>query len=1101
MFSKNLYISQKTINEEIKIDNLEIKINIIKRTLENNTHEVIQDSKIKNVTSWKKSKSKFRYNLVFNILSFGILHLISLFYPNLYIKLYCKPCLPKECDFFLVESIYNEFTMCPKNYGKKKDYDDKKIIYNSCSRENMASSSLINTNNNKTEIYLAKHLTYSFEYKSVTYEYNEETNEIIPVYMNISKMTNRDIFNYFFEGLLSDNSIKKFQGRYGKNEYKINMTFFSKFDIISYFLVFLSKIIDLINKDSFSTYCFFINILIITIIIFAEHYFTRTIIYKSFKNEYTLDGENIKIKVKRRHMLSNQSLFYSEINNCDLLPGDIIYLKENDFVPCDCIILEGECVVNEINLTGNLDTFKKTNLKNNNEQFNYILNKPNTLYHGMKIIKTYTKRNEGYISALCINIGPNTFKANLFSNILFLHQRKKNFKTIREAAGEKKQIFMLMIFIFIFSLIILVIYPFLQKEEKYKQIIKNTKKLTILLIIMASKSLVPMYFLTNSILNIRSVIHLKNENIICFDKSKIINASRINTIFFSKNSLCDNFEINAFHPIYINIHKPTTFSLRSFKDYQYKEMNKQLLEYYNIYLSSDNITNNQNYTKRNVLRLNINQINKDRIYKESCKYTSLFLECLLSCNNIEKINTEILGNPLEKKMFLNFKWDMKPTSKEDNDSYNNYNKLIDSNNNKKDSYDPNCNIIDKRIIDICPNNYFKMAESINNKNEKKVKIKKNSELYSDYSEIDIKNSFSVSTNDNYVKTNISKNQSKTYKLRIYKRFINNGTLNSSSITYNFITKELRFMTKGISEEILDKCDINSFPENLEKIFSLYRRLGFTIIICATKIINIEDYNDSTPIEDYMNNLTFCGFVTLKNKLKNSVLNSIKDLKQFNCNLIITTGDNVYNALSVGFASSIIENKNVFSFDKDDINRIIITKIYRTKKINEINEDENDIKSKKSFLTKYSKHSSKGINRESHEYKDSIAFSKKRRRNKSFYRKSEFIPDSEKRQLNDEKKKNAKGSIKQVEKEDEKKEKIINRYSHFFSISSERHPNKKEIDMIANRNTMNQSIASDKIQKMQKPSKKKSVIDKEILSNLSNRNRGRKSTELKNIYYY
>ena len=644
-------------------------------------------------------------------------------------------------------------------------------------------------------------------------------------------------------------------------------------------------------------------------------------------------------------------------------------------------------MVNESNLTGSLDTFKKTNLKNNNEQFNYILNKSNTLYHGMKIIKTYTKINEGYISALCINIGPNTFKANLFSNILFLHQRKKNFKKIREAAGEKKQIFMLMIFIFIFSLILLVIYPFLLKEEKYKQIIKNTKKVIILLVIMVSKSLVPIYFLTNSILNIRSVINLKNENIICFDKSKIINASRINTIFFSKNSLCDNYEINAFHPIYINIHKPTTFSLRSFKDYQYKEMNKQLLEYYNIYLNSDNITNNQNNTKRNALRLNINQINKDRIYKESCKYTSLFLECLLSCINIEKINTEIFGNPLEKKMFLNFKWDMKPTSKEDDDSYNNYNKLIDSNNNKTDSYDHICNIIDKRIIDICPNNYFKITESINNnnQNENKVKyIKKNSELYSDYSEIDIKNSFSVSTNDiNYVKNNISKNQSKTYKLRIYKRFINNGTFNSSSITYNFITKELRFMTKGISEEILDKCDINSFPENLYKIFSLYRRLGFTIIICATKIINIEDYNDSTPIEDYMNNLTFCGFVTLKNKLKKSVLNSIKDLKQFNCNLIITTGDNVYNALSVGFASSIIENKNVFSFDKDDINRIIITKIYRAKKINEINEEETGIKSKKSFFTKYSKHSSKGVNRESHEYKDSINFSKKRRRNKSF----------------------------------------------------------------------------------------------------------------------
>ena len=35
------------------------KIQIIKRNLNNNTHEVIQDLKIKNVTSWRKSKKNF----------------------------------------------------------------------------------------------------------------------------------------------------------------------------------------------------------------------------------------------------------------------------------------------------------------------------------------------------------------------------------------------------------------------------------------------------------------------------------------------------------------------------------------------------------------------------------------------------------------------------------------------------------------------------------------------------------------------------------------------------------------------------------------------------------------------------------------------------------------------------------------------------------------------------------------------------------------------------------------------------------------------------------------------------------------------------------
>ena len=86
--------------EVISIDDYEKNIKFIKRTIENNTHEVIEDTKIKNITSWRKSEKKFFQILIFNILSLGILHIISLFYPKLYLKLYCNPRPCKECDFF-----------------------------------------------------------------------------------------------------------------------------------------------------------------------------------------------------------------------------------------------------------------------------------------------------------------------------------------------------------------------------------------------------------------------------------------------------------------------------------------------------------------------------------------------------------------------------------------------------------------------------------------------------------------------------------------------------------------------------------------------------------------------------------------------------------------------------------------------------------------------------------------------------------------------------------------------------------------------------------------------------------------------------------------
>ena len=164
-----------------------------------------------------------------------------------------------------------------------------------------------------------------------------------------------------------------------------------------------------------------------------------------------------------------------------------------------------------------------------------------------------------------------------------------------------------------------------------------------------------------------------------------------------------------------------------------------------------------------------------------------------------------------------------------------------------------------------------------------------------------------------------------------------------------MTKELRFMIKGMPEDILDKCDKKSLPENLENIILNYRKNGFIIVVCASKLINIYEYNDSNDFEYYMNNLTFCGFITLKNQLKNEIKNSIQYLNQFNCNLIMTSGDNVYNCLGVGFDCGIIDNKNIFVLDQEDkTHKISIRKIFSIKTYNEIYKEKKDKKTNDSY---------------------------------------------------------------------------------------------------------------------------------------------------------
>ena len=924
---------KNNIKEKIKVNEEENEIKLLKRTIENNTHEVIGDTRIKRITSWRKSQEKFCKNLIYNILSLGIIHIISLFYPKLYLKLYCNPWNPKECDYFLVENIYGEVTLCTKIYKKKSNTNSK------IKEEKQISS------NYKKE-YNLNNANYSFRYKSVKYEYNEENDEIMPVYMNLSKMTKKAIFNNYNEGLSSEQLINKCQEKYGKNEYNINVDlvhmFFKKIEIKYFIFILITKCFDLLTSDVLSL---ILSIIGIILLVLFEYFITKTIIYSIYVKEYTLDGEKNKLKVKRKSKLLNNS-FYYEIKNIDLLPGDIIYLKENDLVPCDCLILEGECLVNESNLTGNLNIYKKLSLENKNEQFNYKLNMINILYHGMKIIKTHSKLTDGYISALCINTGPNTFKANQYSNILYLFERNNKYKEMYELFGENRKTTVIsMIIIFFFSILLGIVYMFnINIEIDY---IKLRQLLIQTIAKLLSKSSMPAYFFTKSLILMLSIINLKKDNIFCFEKSKILKTCEINSIFMGKTGiLCDdNLKINCFHPIYFNPYKSNKINYRNYKVNQNKEMNYQLLKYYKDYIIKKQ--NNDSNIQQD-FKLHNSQLNKDKIKKESCKYIALFLECLLSCNNLEKVNIELFGNPIEKEIFLNMKWDIKTYI------YNNLSEIIlddeiplDNEINNNYYYDNKSNIIINNINDIYPNNYYKITESIKNEKESEKPKMSKTNLYNN-----LRQSIKIKLNSDFDKNNIF--HFKSYKLRILKRYIKPGTLNSSAIVYNFLTKDLKFMTKGIPEDILDKCDSTTLPDNFNNIISLYRKNGCIIIICAYKIINKDDYKDTNSIDDYMKDLTFCGFITLKNELKKDVIYSIKELKQFNCNLIISTGDNIYNTLSVGFDSTIIENKNVFAFDKDEKNKLIITKIYSINNINDINDEKNDSNLSKLSFDKYSK---------------------------------------------------------------------------------------------------------------------------------------------------
>ena len=159
-------------------------------------------------------------------------------------------------------------------------------------------------------------------------------------------MTNQSIINFFCEGLPAKNLVKEFEERYGKNEYKINLNlfhlYFKRVELPFYLIIIFVGIGELFLEDYFA----FISKLISIILIILFEYIIAiniNIIYKNYKNENTLDIEKF-IKVKKKYLIKDGNIFYIEIKNKDLLTGDILYFKSNDFVPCDFIIIEGNCL-------------------------------------------------------------------------------------------------------------------------------------------------------------------------------------------------------------------------------------------------------------------------------------------------------------------------------------------------------------------------------------------------------------------------------------------------------------------------------------------------------------------------------------------------------------------------------------------------------------------------------------------------------------------------------------------------------------------------------------------------------------------------------------
>ncbi|KAI1503516.1 hypothetical protein F5X99DRAFT_425362 [Biscogniauxia marginata] len=114
--------------------------------------------------------------------------------------------------------------------------------------------------------------------------------------------------------------------------------------------------------------------------------------------------------------------------------------------------------------------------------------------------------------------------------------------------------------------------------------------------------------------------------------------------------------------------------------------------------------------------------------------------------------------------------------------------------------------------------------------------------------------------------------------------------------------------KGAPECMREICRPESFPDDFDELLSHYTHKGYRVIACATKHMKKLSWVKSQKIrrEEVEADLDFVGFIIFENKLKPTTAAVLKELTESNIGSIMVTGDNILTAISVARNCGLIE---------------------------------------------------------------------------------------------------------------------------------------------------------------------------------------------------
>ncbi|KAI9271989.1 hypothetical protein BY458DRAFT_509141 [Sporodiniella umbellata] len=499
---------------------------------------------------------------------------------------------------------------------------------------------------------------------------------------------------------------------------------------------------------------------------------------------------------------------WHNVSSIQLVPGDLVDITNVHTVPCDAMLVSGDCILNESMLTGesvpvskvpiNDITLRKMNLSSSSIPAEIS---KNFLFMGTKMVRVRGADNVSVATAIVVRTGFNSAKGALVRSMLF--PKPNNFKFYRDS------------FRFIGVLSIIAVFGFLVSSINFIRLGIDTVTMVLRALDLITIVVPPALPATLSIGTSFAISRLKKLGVFCISPPRVNIGGKVDCMCFDKTGTLteDGLDIHGVRAV-----------------------------------ATDK--------------------NGKKLFEEECKTIptisheresteSKILQTMTTCHSLKIVNGELLGDPLDLKMFEFTQWELEESGG---------------------------------------------ASSMG--------LKPRSELAA----LQAKKSAKVGIMPTVVrppgitqKINLQTDTPVEYGIIHTFEFVS-ALRRMSVIVRKLANPTMDILVKGAPEVMKDICLPESIPEDYEQRLYKYTHNGYRVIACASRpLVGIKWHKlHKLKRNEVETKLTFLGFIVFENKLKPKTMSAVTALRNANIRQIMCTGDNVLTAISVARECALVD---------------------------------------------------------------------------------------------------------------------------------------------------------------------------------------------------